>query len=113
MMFSPVVSIPDIVEKVHFLRDINRAWDFLNLTNRVFVFWGSVMHRDLAQAIEEHHGDQAMTHCEDLAYHWLAAQEPERALPWLEHAARRADDCGGYEIRDEHLRQALLILGRL
>lgn len=47
MMFSPVVSIPDVVEKVHFLRHINRAWDFLNLTNRVLVFWGSAMHRDL------------------------------------------------------------------
>jgi DNA-binding SARP family transcriptional activator len=73
----------------------------------------AVMHRDLATAIEKHHGSQAIIHCEHLAYHWLAAQEPERALPWLESAARRADECGGTDIRDEYLRQALVIIGRL
>ena len=73
----------------------------------------AVMHRDLAVALEKHHGDRAIIYCEQLAYHWLAAQEPERALPWLESATRRADDYGGHDIRDEHLRQALQIIGRL
>lgn len=49
MMFSPIVSSFDILEKVQFLRDINRSWDFLNLTNKVLVFWGSVLHRQLEQ----------------------------------------------------------------
>jgi DNA-binding SARP family transcriptional activator len=73
----------------------------------------AVMHRDLALALEGHHGDRAIIYCEHLAYHWLAAQEPERALPWLESAAKRANDYGDHDIRDEHLRQAFLILGRL
>ena len=73
----------------------------------------AVMHRDLALALEKHHGDRSIIYCEHLAHHWLAAQEPERALPWLESAARRADAYGDHDIRDEHLRQALLILGRL
>jgi len=47
MMISPTVSQSDIIEKVSFLRDINRSWDFLNLTNRVLVFWGSTLHRQL------------------------------------------------------------------
>ena len=73
----------------------------------------AVMHRDLAEAIENFYGEKAIVQCEHLAYHWLAAQEPERALPWLEKAARRADDCGGPEVRDEYLRQALLIVGQM
>jgi hypothetical protein len=41
-------STPEIVnEKIEFLRDIQRGWDFLILTNRLQVFWGSVMHKEL------------------------------------------------------------------
>lgn len=46
-----VTSTPTIIEeKVEFLRDIRRGWDFLILTNRLQVFWGTQMHRDLVAA---------------------------------------------------------------
>ena len=73
----------------------------------------AVMHRDLATAMEAHLGSRARIYSEQLAYHWLAGQEPERALPWLECAVERADDCGGTALRDEYLRRALGIVDRL
>ncbi|HYD70492.1 hypothetical protein [Azospirillum sp.] len=50
MMFSPISTVDILREKVEFLRDINRGWDFLNLTNRVLVFWGTAIHRQLIDA---------------------------------------------------------------
>lgn len=47
IMFS-ATSTPAIVnEKIEFLREIRRGWDFLILTNRLQVFWGTVMHKEL------------------------------------------------------------------
>lgn len=49
MMFSPIASLGMLDEKIEFLRRIGRGWDFLNLTNRVLVFWGTAMHRQLME----------------------------------------------------------------
>jgi hypothetical protein len=47
MMFTPVTTMEILEEKVGFLRQLTRGWDFLNLTNRLLVIWGTVIHRQL------------------------------------------------------------------
>lgn len=49
MMFSPITTRTLLREKIAFLRGIGRGWDFLNLTNRVLVMWGTALHRQLTE----------------------------------------------------------------
>lgn len=49
MMFGPTTTMAMLNEKIAFLGAIGRGWDFLNLTNRVLVFWGSRMHDQLIE----------------------------------------------------------------
>ncbi|MBF0093150.1 MAG: hypothetical protein HQL34_01245 [Alphaproteobacteria bacterium] len=49
MMISPIATLPMLREKAAFLHGIGRCWDFLNLTNRVLVMWGTALHRQLAE----------------------------------------------------------------
>lgn len=48
------------------------------------------LHRLVATATEELYGESLSDHCEALARHWLAADQPDRALPHLVEAAGRA-----------------------
>jgi class 3 adenylate cyclase/tetratricopeptide (TPR) repeat protein len=49
-----------------------------------------VLHRVVAEAIEELYPGRLAEHCETLARHWLAAGEPRRALTHLELSGDRA-----------------------
>jgi tetratricopeptide (TPR) repeat protein len=51
------------------------------------------LHRRLAEAWQELGTNEPFR----LAYHWLAAAESDRALPWLERAAVEADGKAAYE----------------
>ena len=47
MMFSPVLRLEEMYEKVEYLKKMNRCWDFLNMSNNVLVFRGTVYHEHL------------------------------------------------------------------
>ena len=49
MMFSPITTLDILREKIDFLAEINRGWDFLNLTNSLLVFKGTKMHSQLVE----------------------------------------------------------------
>lgn len=49
IMFSPISTSEILREKTEFLRDIERGWDFLNLTNRLRVYWGTRIHHQLVK----------------------------------------------------------------
>ncbi len=67
------------------------------------------LHRALAPALERHYGG-ADARAPELAAHWLAAGEAERASQWYERAARAAGL--GFEQAAEHYRRALATAGR-
>ena len=57
LMFSPVLRLEDIDEKLHYLRRIGRGWDYLNISNNLIVFYGSAYHRFLGeQGLDASHG---------------------------------------------------------
>lgn len=41
MMFSPCLKLEDLPEKVRFLLEIDRGWDYLNMSNNLIVFRGT------------------------------------------------------------------------
>ena len=47
IMFTPTADADILKEKVEFLRELNRGWDFLNLTSQLHVFWGTKIHKQL------------------------------------------------------------------
>jgi hypothetical protein len=49
MMFAPMTTLDIYCEKIAFLHSINRCWDFLNMTNRLLVFWGTRIHQQIIE----------------------------------------------------------------
>jgi hypothetical protein len=49
MMFAPMTTLNIYREKITFLHSINRCWDFLNMTNRLLVFWGTHIHQQIIE----------------------------------------------------------------
>ncbi|MBC8445348.1 MAG: hypothetical protein H8D75_01785, partial [Rhodospirillaceae bacterium] len=49
MMFAPMTTLDIYQEKITFLHSINRCWDFLNMTNRLLVFWGTRIHQQIIE----------------------------------------------------------------
>ena len=47
IMFTPTADENILKEKVEFLRELNRGWDFINLTSQLYVFWGTKIHKQL------------------------------------------------------------------
>jgi DNA-binding SARP family transcriptional activator len=70
----------------------------------------AVMHRDVALAMEAQLGESAASRSEALAFHWTEANEPQRALLWIEAAARDALRCGDADLRDEYVSRALRVI---
>ncbi len=44
MMFSPFLRLEDLYSKIDYLYNINRAWDFLNISNNLIVYRGTKLH---------------------------------------------------------------------
>jgi len=53
-----------------------------------------IMHGAAARALRKRHAEDPGFISEELAFHWLEAGEPEEAIPWLEHSAKRAARSG-------------------
>jgi len=47
IMFTPIADVDILKEKVEFLRELNRGWDFTRLTFPLYVFWGTKIHKQL------------------------------------------------------------------
>jgi len=62
-------------------------------------------HRKLARAWEAHPSAAPAR----VAQHWLGCGEHERAIPWLEQAAERAEQGGAFERAVEHYRSLLAL----
>ncbi len=45
MMFSPILGLEELPLKLDFLGTIDRAWDYLDLSNNVIIFPGTMYHR--------------------------------------------------------------------
>ena len=71
MMFTPIATEEILREKVEFLREIGRGWDFLNLTNRLLVFWGTQIH---GQLIDKGLIDSARTEIGYVPYGYIDAR---------------------------------------
>jgi len=68
------------------------------------------MHAQVAEALENLRGGQD---CEALAYHWTAAGQWEKALPFLERALERAQAVGAVDAARRYCDQAIEGLSRL
>ena len=62
----------------------------------------AVMHRDVAGCLEEFYKERPDHVVEALAYHWLAAGEPQRAVPWLKKAVKRAEAAGAKGVAENY-----------
>ena len=49
MMFSPVLELEDLPKKVDFLKEINRCWDYLDMSNNVIIFPGTAYHQAMME----------------------------------------------------------------
>ena len=47
MMFSPVLKLEDIPEKVAFIKKVHHGWDYLNMSNNLLVFRGTAYHKSI------------------------------------------------------------------
>jgi len=72
-----------------------------------------LLHAGIAAALEEIHRAAPDPPCELLAYHYLAAELWDKALPHLEMAAERARALGARHACLENCRQAFEVLDRL
>jgi DNA-binding SARP family transcriptional activator len=72
-----------------------------------------LLHAEIARAIERGAGSATGTRPDDieaLAYHWTAAAEPDRAIPWLVRAADQATRLYAHDEVLDRLTQALTLL---
>lgn len=66
------------------------------------------LHRAVAEALEAETPAEAPAGvCAEVARHWRAAEDPGRAIAWLERAAQRARDDGAYDEAVGYVREAL------
>jgi class 3 adenylate cyclase/tetratricopeptide (TPR) repeat protein len=72
-----------------------------------------VLHRRLVDVIEEVYADSALTHIEQLARHAMGGELWDRAIAYLQHAARRAAARSASHEARSHLEQALAALTHL
>ncbi|HYH44364.1 MAG TPA: AAA family ATPase, partial [Thermoanaerobaculia bacterium] len=72
-----------------------------------------VVHLQMAEGLEKLWGDASAQVCEALAYHFLAAGQDERALPYLEKSAERARFLMAGETARRYAEQALAAVERL
>ncbi len=49
MMFSPVLILDDLPQKLDFLKKLNHTWDYLEMSNNVLIFPGTAYHEWIKQ----------------------------------------------------------------
>ncbi|MBF0117986.1 MAG: radical SAM protein [Desulfobacterales bacterium] len=47
LMFTPFTTLELLRQKINYLNDLNRCWDYMNMTNWLLVYYGSRMHDNL------------------------------------------------------------------
>ena len=71
------------------------------------------LHRQVAEWIEARYSDELAPHYATLAYHWRFADEPSKAIDYLEKAAHHARESGAYQEAESFLKQSLELEARL
>jgi predicted ATPase len=65
------------------------------------------LHRQAAEWLERVHAADLTPHLVILAHHWRQADEPARAIPYLERASQQAMEAGAYGEAERYLKESL------
>ncbi len=49
MMFSPVLGLEDLPEKIEFIKKINHGWDYTEMSNNVLIYPGTKLHSSIKE----------------------------------------------------------------
>lgn len=70
------------------------------------------LHGEVGDALEASYGDRAREHAPELARHFLASKEPQRALPYLIAAGDSAEASYAYDVARSRFGIALDLIGK-
>jgi DNA-binding response OmpR family regulator len=65
------------------------------------------LHRQIAEWIERVHAADLTPYLAALAHHWRQAEEPSKAIPYLERASQQALEAGAHEDAERYLQESL------